>query len=273
MEVDPELENSDDLFFDANYAAAAREQYTRDQTGPLVNNSASYAYVPLARIMPQETLERLYSQAQALTEFPSEKKTLMEQRLRNPDKLGHIEYIFKLGAAPITESGKKLAMMLQILQYPFAAGSIHVQPTPAEGDDPVIDPRHYHGPPGEIDLEVMMESARFARDILLAPSFGKVVKQLVQPPASSYANDEYMKKWIADSTVVALHAVGTCAMGGHAGIRGGVVDERLKVYGVKGLRVVDASIMPLQISAHIQATVYAIAEKAASMILEDVTKQ
>lgn len=65
------------------------------------------------------------------------------------------------------------------------------------------------------------------------------------------------------------HPVGTCGMGGDRGISGGVVDERLRVYGIKGLRVVDASIMPLQVSAHLQATVYAIAEKGAHMILED----
>jgi len=50
---------------------------------------------------------------------------------------------------------------------------------------------------------------------------------------------------------------------------GGVVDQRLRVYGVKGLRVVDASMMPLHVSSHIQASVYAVAEKGATMIRED----
>ena len=58
-------------------------------------------------------------------------------------------------------------------------------------------------------------------------------------------------------------------MGGNQGIKAGVVDERLRVYGVQKLRVADASIMPLQIAAHLQATVYAIGEKASHMILED----
>ena len=50
---------------------------------------------------------------------------------------------------------------------------------------------------------------------------------------------------------------------------GYVLDSRLRVYGTRGLRVCDASVMPLQISAHLQATVYAIGEKGAAIISED----
>ncbi|KAH0493232.1 hypothetical protein TgHK011_008147 [Trichoderma gracile] len=273
VEHDPALENSDDLFLDENCAAAAREQFARDRTGGLSHVFGSYAFVPLARYIPRETLDKLCSQVQALTEFSAGKKAILEERLRCLDKRGQIEYIFKLGAGRMAERGRKLATLYQILQYPFSVGSVHVQPAPFQRQDPVIEPGFYQGPAGELDLEVLLESTRFAREILLAPDMSSVVKQLVHPPASFYADDEAMRKWIIDHTGMAMHAVGTCSLGGHGGIREGVVDERLKVYGVKGLRVVDASIMPLQIGAHIQATVYAIAEKAADMILEDATRQ
>jgi len=49
--------------------------------------------------------------------------------------------------------------------------------------------------------------------------------------------------------------------------RGGVVDSELKVYGTSNLRVVDASILPMELACHLQATVYALAEKAADIIL------
>lgn len=271
VEVDPELETADDLFFDANYAAAARAQYDRDQTGPLTRLTSSYSLIPLSTFMSQDTLERLHSQAKDLTQFPSEKKAIMQQRLKDGE-IGQMEFVFALGAAPMVETGKKFGSLYQFLQYPFSVGSVHIQSTPFEKEDPVIDPRHYDGPHGEIDLDIMLESTRFARKILLAPSFNKIVRQLAYPPASLFTDDEDVKTWILDSTATTYHPIGTCAMGGHAGIGGGAVDERLKVYGVKGLRVVDASIMPLHISAHIQATVYAIAEKGASMILEDAAR-
>lgn len=50
---------------------------------------------------------------------------------------------------------------------------------------------------------------------------------------------------------------------------GGVVDNRLRVYGTRNVRVVDASIIPFQVSGHLSSTVYAIAERAADMIKQD----
>ena len=86
------------------------------------------------------------------------------------------------------------------------------------------------------------------------------------PPRLS--SEEDFHTWVRDTTITDWHPMGTCAMAPSVSA-GGVVDSRLRVHGVKGLRVVDASVMPLQISAHLQATVYAIGEKGAQMVRED----
>jgi choline dehydrogenase-like flavoprotein len=52
---------------------------------------------------------------------------------------------------------------------------------------------------------------------------------------------------------------------------GGVVDNRLRVYGTSNVRVVDASVLPFQVSGHLSSTIYAVAEKAADMIKEDAS--
>ena len=52
---------------------------------------------------------------------------------------------------------------------------------------------------------------------------------------------------------------------------GGVVDNRLKVYGTSNVRVVDASVLPFQVSGHLSSTIYAVAEKAADIIKEEAS--
>lgn len=280
VEVDPSLANPDDLNKDESYAATAKEQYVRAQTGPLTILPCSISYVSFAQFMPSNLLSALASRAATLTEYSSAKNDILTKRLDGNATLGQIEYIFDLGNwSPSFKGiqGKKYGTLLQILQYPFSVGSIHVKPrigdeTPTrQGGQrkPLIDPRYYDGLNGELDLEVMQECLHFASKIITTAPLSDIIRAAADPPAPTLENQVLLKQWITDRTITDWHPVGTCAMGGRDGIQDGVVDARLRVYGVKGLRVADASVMPLQISAHPQATIYAIGEKAAHMILRD----
>lgn len=276
FEVDPLLPNPDDIKKDKDVAAAAREQYDREKTGPLNILPCSLCYVPLNHFVPAETLTGLHDKVDSLTPFDADKKAILKQRLNGQAKLGQIEYLFDLGNwSPyfLGDDGKKYGTMLQMLQYPFSVGSIHIKPTEnglvrAE-DHPDIDPKYYGGAHGELDAEVMKQCVAFADKITRAEPLSSIIRAPASPSAETIGDESKLEQWIKENTIIDWHPVGTCGMGGRLGIQGGVVDERLRVYGVKGLRVIDASIMPLQISAHIQATVYAIAEKGAHMVLED----
>lgn len=80
-------------------------------------------------------------------------------------------------------------------------------------------------------------------------------------------SDEYWECVLRHISTTLGHFVGTCKMGPKE--FGGVVDHELKVHGVKGLRVVDASIMPKIIAGHTNAPTYMIGEKASDMIKRD----
>jgi choline dehydrogenase-like flavoprotein len=76
-------------------------------------------------------------------------------------------------------------------------------------------------------------------------------------------SDDEIDAWIRKVAITAHHPAGTCAMGGSAD---SVLDPQLRVRGIDGLRVVDASAMPDMVSAHINACVLMMAEKAADLI-------
>jgi len=265
FEIDPSTDVPEDLRTDPILAAAADKLYETTQGGPRTILPGSFCYVPLSHFVPAEKLNELASRAHSTTA----RGQILKRRLSRKERLGQIEYIFDVGNwSPFypAESGKKYATLLQILQYPFSHGSIHVKPDAPAGK-PLIDPQFYDGEDGALDLEIQGLCAQFSQKLVNTRPLKDLIQKRVSPHAE--ANEEDTKEWLMENTIVDWHPVGTCAMGGKEGIEGGVVDERLRVYGVRGLRVVDASVMPLQISAHLQATVYAIAEKASQMVLED----
>ncbi|XWX01479.1 hypothetical protein V2A60_009507 [Cordyceps javanica] len=278
FEVDALLPNHD-LLTDSICAAQARQQYEAMRCGPLTVLPCSICYIPMKNIVSGQCLSDMKLRAQAHSAFSAAKSAIAVERLGNDTNLGHVEYIFDLGNwSPSfkSEAPKKYGTMLQILQYPFSVGSIHIRPSGNNnnGESPPtelhIDPGYYQGEHGGLDIEVMQNAMNFLQKIVATQPLASIIHCPISPTAEDMEDSNRMRDWIVENTITDWHPVGTCAMGGHGGIDEGVVNERLQVYGVENLRVVDASIMPLQISAHLQATVYAIAEKGASMILEDL---
>jgi len=115
------------------------------------------------------------------------------------------------------------------------------------------------------DVAAMVEGVKIGRKILdqqpLIKNRGKEIF-----PEKSVQSDKEIEDFLRDKSNTIYHPVGTCKMGSD---EMAVVDDRLKVHGLKGLRVVDASIMPTLISGNTNAPTIMIGAKAADMIIED----
>jgi choline dehydrogenase-like flavoprotein len=268
FEVDPATETPEDLKNDPILAAAADRLYETSQGGPRTILPGSFAYVPLSELADEVALTSLTGSV----EYDDSKRgCILARRISQRQNLGYVEYIFDVGnwsAFYASKPAKKYGTLLQILQYPFSRGTIHINPDDPHGH-PLIDPDYYGGELGDIDLRIMESGLLFGQKIAATAPLRNMILEAVSPSQETAQEPVKLRKWLHDNTVTDWHPIGSCSMGGYEGIKGGVVDERLQVYGTIGLRVVDASVIPLQISAHTQATVYAIAEKASAMILED----
>ena len=115
----------------------------------------------------------------------------------------------------------------------------------------------------EDDLKQTRECIHVARKILSQPSLAKHAGKEIGP-GSDKQSDEELNEYIKANAETAYHPCGTCKMGVD---EASVVDENLKVKGIKNLRVVDASVMPEIPSANLNAPTLMIAEKAADLIL------
>lgn len=155
--------------------------------------------------------------------------------------------------------------MLGVLEHPFSRGSIHIQSADPSAY-PKIDPRYLSHP---FDLEVLSKIALHIQKVAKTPPLSNLLKGNGTVYQSGYhkLTDLNVGAWIKENLQSEYHPAGTCAMLPRK--KGGVVDERFRVFGVKSLRVVDASVFPLMPRANLQTLVYAIAERAAEFIQED----
>ena len=129
-------------------------------------------------------------------------------------------------------------------------------------EKPVIQPNYLAD---EMDRQVIVNGIKLARRLMhtepLSPYFGHEAL-----PGSDVRTDDEILGFVRGIGTTAFHLVGTCRMG-PAADPGAVVDDQLRVHGIEGLRVADASIMPLMTSANTNAAALMIGEKAADTIL------
>lgn len=237
------------------FAAEARAQYDSQRNGPYASPGGDFlAFLPLSSYT--QAGEALSSQAnsqdgttflpqgtpaEVVKGYQAQHKVLNERLLANDSAM--LELIWGDGAITIG------------LEQPYSRGSVKAS-SASTFDAPVADAGFLRNP---LDVALLVEGVKFTRT-LAETSAVKQLSPVEVVPGGNVTTDVAIADFLRQQISTLLHPAGTCKLGPRE--EGGVVDANLKVYGVKGLRVVDASIMPLVPAAHTMTTVYAVAEKA-----------
>jgi choline dehydrogenase len=224
--------------------AIAGEEWSSNASGPL---SAAGGYLSFEKL-PEHLRKELSNRTVAkLAEFPSD--------------WPEIEYLptgFPFGDLPYTFGG-----ISAILLTPSSRGSVTINSSSIK-EQPVIDLGWLTDP---ADEETLVAAFKRVREAWNSPAIAEIVVSPELVPGETVSSDEDILSFIRGAAQPLWHASSTCSMGKSAE-DGAVVDSKAKVFGVNGLRVVDASVIPFCLPGHPQSSVYMLAEKIAEDILK-----
>ncbi|TFK19462.1 aryl-alcohol oxidase [Coprinopsis marcescibilis] len=212
--------------------AVALDMWNTNRTGPMTEAVGHQIY--WARIPPNSPALRTHGDPAAGRKAP------------------HIELAF-FNFGPVAGTAV-------VLLTPHSRGTVKIRSN-NPFDAPIIDPGYLSHP---FDLEAFVEGGRIAKRFFGAPAWnGFIVAPVTPDPDTTPLADFH--QFIRNNTITTVHPTGTAAMSAR-NARNGVVDPDLRVKGVRGLRVADASVFPYITTGHTQAAVYALAERAADLI-------
>jgi len=153
--------------------------------------------------------------------------------------------------------GPHITMMPGLI-YPHSSGAITLRSSdPAVA--PLIDPNYFSDPR---DLEHLLAGVKLTREIANTAPLKDLIESELFPGDKALTDDE-LRAWIRDSVNTIFHPTGTCKMGSDPMA---VVDGELRVHGMRGLRVADASVMPRIIGGNTNAPTIMIAERCADFV-------
>ena len=147
---------------------------------------------------------------------------------------------------------------------PLSRGEVRLQSADPLAP-PLIDPKHFEH---ERDLDKLVAGLKKAREIFAQPAFAPHNLREMEP-GPQVQTDAQLREWVRHHAETLYHPVGSCKMGSDPLA---VVDARLRVRGVSGLRVVDASIMPTLVGGNTNGPSTMIGEQGARMLLEDAVR-
>ncbi|KAF4509697.1 hypothetical protein G6O67_003840 [Ophiocordyceps sinensis] len=238
---------------------AAVAAYRRDGSGPL--GSGLLELVGFPRIDAYLERDAAYREAKAANGGRDP---------FSPDGQPHFEldFVSMFGSAfqwhyPVPRGGSYTTVVVDLVRPVSAPGTVTLRSADAR-EQPDINLNFFAD---DLDIVAMREGIRFSYDVLTKGDGFCDVVEAEYPWDMALDSDADMKRAVLDRCQTAFHPCGTARLS--RSVEQGVVDARLRVHGVAGLRVVDASVIPVIPDCRIQNSVYMVGEKAADMIKED----
>ncbi|TKA41398.1 hypothetical protein B0A54_06300 [Friedmanniomyces endolithicus] len=283
--VNPGIFTLDELVNETIFNAAY-DQYVANGTGPLAQVALGGALLSTQQILPVKRdanqfladINSLVRKGKAYSEVEKAQYKIILKDMKNEQEIAqHMNTASGMNPTFANDTTKLFTApspgnfftILGVLEHPFSRDNVHLQSANAS-IYPIIDPHYLEHP---ADIKILAKIALHIQDSLAkAQPLSNLLQGngTVLQPEYNLLTEDNVEDEIRRVLQSEYHPTGTCAMLPRD--QGGVVDSRLRVYGVKGLRVVDASIVPLQPRANIQTFVYALAERAADFIKEDLAE-
>ncbi|KAF8551708.1 alcohol oxidase [Imleria badia] len=255
----------DRLRNDATYKAEQVEEYRTKKTGAYATTVSAYGFIKLKNFLTQKEVDELKKELDEEilrnANKPFYKQQLeIQRKFLNDDGVGDVELIMvpKVFASTPKENTSYISLVVS-LPHPVARGSVHISSADSLAP-PNIDPNYLNN---SYDTKILTKATQFARKL----SETEPLKSIIVAPSTpgpEVQTEAQFEEFVRNNVESIQHPVGTASMAPQD--LGGVVDHELRVYGTENVRVVDMSIAPLHLAAHLLDTAYAIGEKASEYL-------
>ena len=281
-EVQDHVTTRDESLRHPELQKAALLEYQRNNTGPLSEGGAySFAFTPLQMLeTPGETQEFIEMVHHLLKTESNQslhaQHAIIQKAIEDPDEATATTFMLRSqrhrdldslpqGTTSVVDGN--YVSVVAMLAHPFSRGSCHISSSNTS-DQPSIRFNYLAHP---LDTEILARHIRLIERLFEQRTFSAILK----PDGRRYPRSfpypistlEEAKSILSVNAATNYHPCGTCSMMSQD--LGGVVDEKLRVYGTKNVRICDASVLPIIPRGNILTAVYAFAEKAVEIIVKE----